>query len=138
MTTKAQQSAKKDISDRLDKIAFHFEEQSRFRVHYDQFIGKDFSPDSPRSKELERFRTRVQSEELSVLIELVHLRDNVIKYFHVHKMDVNKLKKIEKCKPYKIAANFVNVHKHGSRGRNRPVAKIDYETPIFIRKGKKP
>ncbi len=79
MTTKAQQAVENDIADRLSKIAFHFEEQSRIRVHFGQFVGENFSPDSPRAKELERFRTRVQSEELSVLIELVHLRDNVIK-----------------------------------------------------------
>jgi hypothetical protein len=62
----------------------------------------------------------------------------VPKYFHVCKLDVTKLKEIEEFKPHKVAANFVNVHKHGSRGRNRPNAKIDYEAPIFIQRGNKP
>lgn len=138
MTIKAQQAVKRDIADRLSKIAFHFEERNRIRATFEQCTLGDLFPDSLTAKMLERLLTRVQSEELTTLLELVHLIDNMRKHLNLHQLDATELKVIEKSEPYRVATNFVNVHKHGSRGRNKRSAHIDYTVPILVQKGKKP
>ena len=138
MAKTAQEIVKKDIADRLNKIAFHFEERSSLRSQLEQYTTGDNNPNSPNHKNMNHLVTRIQSEEVSTLYELVHLLDNVKKHFKICGLNNIELAVIEQFKLYKVAANFVNVHKHGTRGRNKPSAKMDYYALVHVRKGKKP
>lgn len=138
MTTKAQKIVEKDISDRLNKIAFHFEERFNIRIQFEKFTAADYVFKTSKTEKVKRVLTRIQSEELSLLIELVHLLDNLKKYLKLYQLNMADLRLVEKSKQYIFAANFVNTHKHGSRGRNKPSAIIDYYCPIILQEGEKP
>ncbi len=138
MATKAQAAIMQDIFDRLDKVAFHFEERNRFRSEFEKYTGADYLLGGPNSGKVKRLYMRTQSEELSLLYELVHLKENLEAFFRMHQLNRSELAAFENSELYKVAANFVNVHKHGSRGRNSPSAKIDYHVSICIQEGKAP
>ena len=75
---------------------------------------------------------------MALLSELYHLDDNIKKYFKYHQLSETELNVIEQFIPYRIGANFVNTHKHGTRGRSKQSAKIDLYALIQEQKGKKP
>jgi len=133
MATKAQEITSNEIGDRLNKIAFHFEERDKFRADLTQFSGSDCDPTASNHGELERAIVRIQSEELNILSELFHLHDNVTKYFQVHGLKTSELGVIDNFKPYRVAANYVNTQKHGTRGRNQTSAKLDYHALVYER-----
>lgn len=138
MAKTAQEIVKKDITDRLDTIALHFEERDSLRSQLEQYTVRDHDSKSPKHKDMNRLLALIQIEEIQTLYELVHLLDNVKKYFKIYGLNNVELAVIEQFKPYKVAANFVNVHKHGARGRNKPSAKMDYHALIYNRKSEKP
>jgi len=138
MSKSAKEITTKDITDRLDVITLHIEERSSLRLQLEKYCTHDNNPDSPKHEDLKRIRVRVQNEDIRSLYEIIHLLDNVKKYFKVFGLNNKELSVIENFKPYKVAANFVNVHKHGSRGRGKSSAKMDYYTDIYKQEGDKP
>jgi hypothetical protein len=62
----------------------------------------------------------------------------IFPYFKISNRNSKEINVIDLFKPYRIAANFVNTHKHGIKGRNAKSAKIDYTVFVFDRKSEKP
>lgn len=116
----------RDITDRLNLIAFHFEERNFHSKSLRQFSTVDKQSQSPRYENLERLLTRIEKEEIDALYELVHLEDNIKKYLAVIGSEPKEINAIDKFKSFRIAANYVNTHKHGIRGKNSKSAKHDY------------
>ena len=116
----------RDITDRLNLIAFHFEERNLHSKSLRQFSTADHQSQSTRYADLERLLTRIEKEEIDALYELVHLEDNIKKYLAVIGSEPKEINAIDKFKSFRIAANYVNTHKHGIRGKNSKTAKHDY------------
>jgi hypothetical protein len=138
MATESQETVKRDIADRLSNIALYFETRYSLRPKLEQYTPRDSSPDSKRNKDLRCLLTQIQNEEIHTLYELVHLLDNAKTYYRAFGLNNSELAVIEQFKPYKVAANFVNVHKHGTRGRNKSSAKMEYYSLVYNGMGKKP
>jgi hypothetical protein len=138
MPSVAEELIEKELSDRLEKIAFHFKQRDDIREELEKYSPADPSGDPMKDTKIKDFVTRLQNEEVSMLYELVHLKDNVEKYFNVFRQNIGELDVIDKFRPFRVASNFVNTHKHGTRGRNRPSAKHDYSVLIFSRPSSKP
>jgi hypothetical protein len=136
MANKAQELIDKDIAARLSKIAFHFEERDSLNTNLRCFTVHDCDPAAPTNSDLRRTITRIQTEELSTLYELVHLMDNVTKHYDAYGLAKSELTVVGQFRPFRAAANYVNTHKHGTRGRNKASAKLDYHALIFERTSK--
>ena len=127
----------KDIIDRLNTIAFHFEERDTLSKELKQYKGADLESSSARYENLKRLLTRIEQQEVDALYELVHLQDNVKKYLVAIGSRLADIKAIDEFRSFRVAANYVNTHKHGIRGRNAKSAKHDYTYFFFDRKGDK-
>lgn len=91
MSTKAHEITQKEVEERLSKIAFYFEERNSVRKNLERFTEGDYKPASPQFEEMKRVLDRIESAELSLLSELVHLTDNVKKYFKAHGLNQKEL-----------------------------------------------
>ncbi len=127
----------KDITDRLNTIAFHFEERDALSKELTQYTGADLKSSSARYANLKRLLTRIEQQEVDALYELVHLQDNVKKYLAAIGSISAEIKAIDEFRSFRVAANYVNIHKHGIRGRNAKSAKHDYTYIFYDRKGDK-
>jgi hypothetical protein len=138
MTNKAIEAVKREILDRLDNIAFHFDERDNICAELLKYNQADLLSETPKKVEFEKLKTKIDNSELAILYEIVHLKDNVDTYFKISNRNSKEINVIDLFKPYRIAANFVNTHKHGIKGRNAKSAKIDYTVFVFDRKSEKP
>ncbi|MHB8845428.1 MAG: hypothetical protein ACYC7L_11865 [Nitrospirota bacterium] len=127
----------KDIYERLGGIAFYYEERDDLNKELAQYTGVDVNPSSVKYGNLQRLLFQIKTQEVNALYELVHLKDNVSKYLEAFGSGVDDIKVIDEFKLFRMAANFVNTHKHGIRGRNAKSAKHDYTVFAFKRKGDK-
>ncbi|MBL7187316.1 MAG: hypothetical protein ISS70_13425 [Phycisphaerae bacterium] len=133
MASKAEELIDKELADRLDRVAFHFQQRDSIRAELEKCIPSDPSGDPLKDSKIRELVTKINNEEIGMLYELVHLRDNAAKYFKVFQHKLSELDVIDKFKPFRIASNYVNTHKHGTRGGNRPSAKHDYTAFIHAR-----
>lgn len=133
MSKKGLELLTQDVHTRLEKIVFHFEERERLRTELENYTVQDYKPESSRKKDLERSIFRCTSEDINTLYELVHLADNVTSLLRKTKGAVSHIKEIEKDVYFRMAANFVNSHKHGSRGRNQKSAYIAFHQEFFLK-----
>lgn len=117
-----------EIRRRLEQAAFYLEEREILRPELTNYTEKTFSDDT--NEGAKRNRMRIRSTETSLIHELVHLNDSVTKFFEKQKRE-SELVVIDSFRPYRIAANLVNVLKHGVRGRNKDCAVIEFESVIF-------
>lgn len=131
--SKAKDLIVKEITDRLSEIALHFEERLKARNELRRFCGRDTAPGA--CPHLRRVIQRIFVEELGALYGLVHLKDNVTKFLNITGRSVSDLGVIEGLRLFRVAANFVNTHKHGARGKNAKSANADYVVHFFERKG---
>ncbi len=115
-----------DISGRLNKVALHFERREELRRELKKYQLGDYTPNAAKGKEVEALAGKIQTTESSILHELVHLLDNVRTYYKRNGLSENELSVIERFRPYRVAANFVNVQKHGSRGRGKTSSRTDF------------
>ncbi len=138
MTESAKEVLVADIEKRLGGIAFHFEERHAQCSSISAYTRADSETSGPRRLELDRVVTRIKSAEDSILLKLVHLKDSVEKYYRSSGRDTNEIKIVDLFIPYRVAANFVNVNKHGLRGRNAKSAVHDYSVLAFKQEGAKP
>jgi hypothetical protein len=79
-----------------------------------QLVGKRLTASASK-----RLQDRCSSDEVSLLYELVHLYDNVKSFFTATHEDIKIQSSVDNNEDFKLAANFVNSHKHGPRGRNQ-------------------
>ena len=120
------------VTVRLDKIAFHFKERERLKIELNDFTIKDFDNNAPSNEDLKRSVCRCINEEINALYELVHLYDNITSLINKSKGDILEIKEFAKDPDFRMAANFVNSHKHGPRGKNQKSAYIAFHQEIFI------
>ena len=123
----------KELADRLVKIAFHFQQREDTRTKLEECDPTGQSVNPMQDQKIGEYATRINNEEVSMLYELVHLKDNVEKYFKVFQQNLSELDVIDKFKPFRVAANYVNTHKHGTRGGNRPSAKHEYTITLHAK-----
>jgi hypothetical protein len=135
---KALKEITSEIHSRLDNIALHVESRHRYRQEFESYIGADCDPSSASNTPLNRVSKRVENEDIRALYELVHLQDNVKKYLSITGTDPSEVDFVDKFRGFRVAANFVNTHKHGIRGRNAKAAKIDYHWIVFAQNGAEP
>lgn len=128
----------KEIKERFSSIVSIFEELDELRSNLSKFTLFDTYPAPAKNEKLEKLLFKIKRQEVAILSELVHLKDNTIKYMRVSGRNKAELEVIDEFKPYRIASNFVNAHKHGTSGKNRPSAKIDYSTFYFKQTGSNP
>lgn len=128
----------KDILDRLSEIALLYEEQDNLFKALKNYTEADTNPSSPKNKDVERLKKLIEINGTHTLYELVHLKDNLEDYIRIIGGDIKELCVVEEFKSYRIAQNFVNSHKHGTRGKNAKTTKIDYTSYIFKGSGDKP
>ncbi len=126
-----------EIKERLSFIVSISEELDRLRNDLSRFTQAETHPAPAKNKDLEELLLKIKSQEVSILSELVHLRENIKKHARARGGKTDELKAIDEFKPYRIASNFVNAHKHGTSGY-RPSAKIDYTSFCFERVGRDP
>ena len=138
MARNAKELIDKELTDRLLKVAFHFQQRDNIRAELDKCIPSNKSGDPLTDSKISELVTRIQNEEVNMLYELVHLRDNTEKYFKIFQQNLGELDVIDKFKPFRIASNYVNIHKHGTRGGNRPSAKHDYTVCIHAQNAEQP
>ncbi len=138
MNNKAMETVQKEILDRLNKIAFHFEERDDLCAQLPNFHQADLMENTPRKDEFEKLNIKIHNAELSILYEIVHLKDNVDTYLKISGKSSKEIDVIDQFKPYRIAANFINTHKHGIRGKNAKSAKLDYTVFIYKQLLEKP
>lgn len=132
MNTKTQVALERDIINRLESIIFHMEEIEVYANQLPAYNRSDCEDaKSPKHSDIRKLLTRIQNNEIDALYELVHFADNAKKYFKVSGLDLNKICEIEKNTSFRVAANFVNVHKHGMRGRNAKSAKLDFYYLVY-------
>jgi hypothetical protein len=133
--TKTLNYIEKDILNRLDNISLHYEERDTLNIDLTKFTSADIAANAARKNDLDRTLKRIKNEEIYTLYELVHLKDNVDKYFATINISADEINVIDAFRPFRVAANFVNTHKHGVRGKNAKTALIDYTLFIFAKKG---
>ncbi len=121
-----------EILQRLGNVAFYIEEREILRPGLAKYTGKTFC--DPSNENAKRDRTRILNVETSLLYELVHLRDTVLKWLDKQGRG-SQLLVVERLRPYRIGANLVNVLKHGVRGRGQDSAVIELDALIFARAG---
>lgn len=138
MATKAQEIVDREVTNRLNEIAFHFKQRDSVRSELESYRREDTAEDPPANKNIRELVTRMQNEELHILYELAHLYNNINRYFEAYGLNKSELEVVNKFKPFRVASNYVNTHKHGTRGGNRPSAKVDYCVWIFEQEGEKP
>jgi hypothetical protein len=131
MSLKGIELVLQDIKQRFDKIIFHIEERDKICPQFSSYTSDDHKPDSSKRSDLEKLILKTTSEEISALYELVHLMDNIKKLFKLLGKSEKNISVIEKNKSYRMAANFVNTHKHGVRGRNQKSAYIAFYVEFF-------
>jgi hypothetical protein len=115
-----------DISGRLNKIASHFERREELRRELLNYRQGDYTPKSAKGKDVSALAGKIQTTESSILHELVHLLDNVRTYYKHNGLSEKELSVIEMFRPYRVAANFANIQKHGSRGRGKTSSRTDF------------
>ncbi len=135
--TKALSYIEKDILNRLDNISVHYEERDKLNIELSKFTSADIADRATKKNDLERTLKRIKNEDTYTLYELVHLKDNVDKYFATLKINADEINVIDGFRPFRVAANFVNTHKHGVRGKNAKTAQIDYTLFIIAKMGEK-
>ena len=134
---KKKTALEKDIVDRLETIAFHFEERDTLSKDLTQYTSADLNTTSARYSSLKRLLTRIETQEVDALYELVHLQDNAKKYLEAIGSRPTDIKAVDEFRSFRVAANYVNTHKHGIRGRNAKSAKHDYTYFFVNQKGNK-
>ena len=126
---------RKEVSDRLQEVAFCREEREHLRSRLTKYTGRNLMDAS--NEDAKRALKRIHHFDTTTLQELVHLRDIVGKWFE--KQDRrSELDVVEGFLPYRIAANLANVCKHGIRGKGRECAVVDWEVLCYARKGESP
>lgn len=131
MSAETKAAVTKDILERLDRIAFQLEERQQLRDQLAAFKPADLNPMAERHGGLKRVITRFHTADYAALYELVHLQDNVKKYIAAHSLNPRDVDIVDKFKAYRIAANLVNIHKHGVRGRKAKSAAFDYSRMVL-------
>lgn len=135
--SEAQKVHQKEIEDRLDKIAFHFNERDLATTSLQQYSGEDYYLAGENSKQVKRIVDLIHRAEDSALSD-VHLMDNVQKYFRSGNLKQKQLIVLKEFVPYKVAAAYVNTMKHGTAGGGQVSAKADYWCFLFSRQSEKP
>ncbi len=81
MTTSAQEIAETEVSKRLESIAFHYVQHDTISKELST-CGRTSHSVNPLDDEGIRTQvTRIENEQMQMVYELVHLLDNVKKYF---------------------------------------------------------
>jgi hypothetical protein len=75
-------------------------------------------------KDSQGIRELIFDELDHVLSDLVHLTDNVSKWFRATNQTPDSLSVVEDLTCYRVAACYVNTCKHGSRGKNKASANV--------------
>jgi hypothetical protein len=127
----------RDILEKLDNIAFHYEEIDSFNKQLLQYTATDLSPNSVKNKDFSKLETRIINQENDILSNLVHLSDNIEKYLRVLNLDKKEINVVEQFKPFRIASNYVNTLKHGIK-KGKKSSMIDYIVYVFNQKGSSP
>lgn len=133
--TKTLNYIEKDILDRLDNIALHYEERDRLNVELSKFTSSDITDHAKKRNDLDRILKRIKNEDIYALYELVHLKDNMGKYLSVLRAIADEINVVDAFRPFRVSANFVNTHKHGVRGKNAKSAQIDYTIFMIAKQG---
>ena len=136
MSKSKEQLIDEELGQRLQKIAFHFKQREELRVELETCTPSTNSVNPMADEKIAKLVTKINNEEIGMLYELVHLKDNVEKYLKVFKQSPGDLDVIDKFKPFRVASNYVNTHKHGSRGGNRPSAKHEYTITLYAKSAK--
>jgi hypothetical protein len=125
---------KNEIQDRFKRIKLYFKERHESRDALRCFCGRDIQEKNSTYREV---LFKIQTSGDNLLHELYHLGDNVKTYLYIlnRKKD---LEIMERFKPYRWCASYVNHLKHGSEGKGRPVAIAEYVAHIFNRNGVEP
>jgi len=124
---------KGDIQNRLKRVDLHYDERYNFRDSIRKLSGRDAQE---RTEAYHRVILKMQVAEENLLHELYHLGDNAKKYLAKCNR-IDDFKVVESFEPYRWCGNYVNSLKHGSRGKNRPIAMLGYQIEIYDQKGPK-
>jgi len=122
-----------DILGRLKKVVLHFERREELRRELKKYQLGDYTPNATKGKEVTSLAGKIQTTESSILFELVHLLDNVKTYYKHNGLSESEFSIIERFRPYRVASNFVNVQKHGTRGRGKTSSRTDFYSLISKR-----
>ncbi len=131
---KEKEVIKRNMVDRFMNIKFRYEELEASNTKLSQFTISDTKIESTNYEQLESLKKRIILQEQDLLSELVHLLDNIKKYFKVYSLSFTELDVIGKFNPFSIASNYVNSIKHGIEGK-RKTSELKYISYVFLQKG---
>lgn len=121
---------KKEISDSIQRSIHNLEEREKIRRRLALFNGDAMGTNAPG---LARELASIETFEDAAIQETVHIIDKVQKLYAALKMNVKDVKRIEKSRQHKVAANYVNTKKHGYSARRGLVSVADFSTALFFK-----